>query len=201
MRAALCKKCVPVVLFLVTLAGCSAGEEEIYTALTRMAEQEYSLVSLEVSVTLNGFSLSGNFVSFVEEEQVTVHYRYEQATLIEEGEGGFILPDAAKAVREGEMTFADGKVVSAGGFASDLPLDFLTARAFCFRSEVFGKTEQTTGRFSAAVNDPSAFLGTPLSAEDMELSVRYAEEGFRTADIIYSSPGGAKVHLGYSFQK
>lgn len=177
----------------VCLTGCH--DDDICRRLSDMAEREYRTVTLNASCTLGGMTLTGVFNSVSDGERTTVRYRYEQEELIlPDGEGGYLMPEDEKTVKEGETVFEESNALR--GLSA---LNGAEGNAFVFEPAYFEESLEEDGRFSASVADPSAFLGRELSCTEMRLSVVYSSDAFEALSLSYLTETGVRVTLTYGF--
>ncbi len=181
------------------LVGCDSADE--YDALNQLISAERSHISLTVSTTLNDLTLTGSYLATTTEEGVRIDYAYETFRLIEETEGGYVVPNEVKASHQGSMLIADGQVVSAEGEAPDLSVEQITSPGVHFDGSYFAEPELTAGKFAADVIEPAKFLQQQLTATDMRVEVAYTGTAIRYMNISYTAGSGAKVRLAYQFSE
>lgn len=182
-----------------SFAGCTSKTPTVYETLNELAQKEYSSIALNVSMTLNRQTLTGEYRSTATENGYQIFFSYEQISTFEEKEGEIIIPDSFITTYSGTVEVSNGSVISQSGDSVDLPIGQLTAAGLNFSESNFSEILQTEGRLTAKVEKSSAFLGRSVSASDMTIDICYNAEWLSSMIINYTSNGGATVILSYTF--
>lgn len=183
-------------------AGCGESDEgaTVYDTLNKLVAKEVNTVTLTVSSTLNGETLTGSYEAKTDGDKVKVTYRYEQMNVIEKDAGGnYILPDTVKSTKEGSMVVSGGKVIEQNGAAADLAIEAVTAAGLTFNEEYFSNISAKEGEFSASVASPAAFLGQQITCTAMRVKVAYTEDAISSIELSYTAYGGAQIAYRYAF--
>lgn len=189
--------------FVLGLAACGGNPDQggtVYDTLNRLVAKEAETVTLTVSSTLNGETLTGSYEAKTEGDKVKVTYSFEQMNVIEkDADGNYIVPDTAKSTKEGSMVVSHGKVIEQNGAAADLTIEAVTAAGITFHEEYFSDISIKEGEFSAAVGSPAAFLGQQITCTAMRVKVAYTENAISSIELSYTASGGAQIAYRYAF--
>ena len=180
--------------------GCTSSKNN-YDVINELIKADYSSVKLEVTTTLDGESLKGEYSTTATTGGYKVDYRYEQLNSFAESDGDIVIPDEYKTTYSGSATVVDGKVTSQTGDETDIPLERLTATRLSFSASYFSDVQQRDGDFFAKVTDVKGFFGQAISASNMTVTVKYTAESLNSVTIRYRSGNGAQIIMIYSFKR
>lgn len=182
-----------------TFAGCGKTTPTIYDTLNELANQQYTSVALNVSTTLNGITLTGEYISTATDTGYQIRYTYEQLATFEEENSEIVIPDSYKATYSGTAEISNGAVISQSGNELNLQIGQLTVSALNFSAGNFSDVHEREGSFTAKVTNINGFFGQSVKTSNMTAEVEYSASQLVALTIRYDS-NGATVVLSYTFQ-
>ena len=174
-------------------------EKTVYGLLNKLIAAEKNSVTLDLSLTQSGETLTGKYVAKNEANGMKVTYTFERLNPIEKNEDGtYTFPTEVKSSHSGSMVLRDGKVVEQDGETADITIESITASGVKFEEGSFKNVKTENGKFTAEVSSPAAFLQQELSCEGMKVEVSYTESAITSLKITYTA-AGADVSMAYTF--
>ncbi len=178
-----------------TFVLCACGEEDNYSSINKMLDENYSTVELTVSTTKDGETLTSTAKTTQNGDKTTVDYVVRQFATF-----GETLPDSYIEEKVGKVVVSNGKIVEQNGASLIMNLETVTA-SFNFDVNYFISAKWTENSFSAVVSNAKGFfkdnefdgIGTKVSATFGEF--------LQSLSVTYTSANGAKVELNYVFSK
>ncbi len=186
------------VLAATVLAGCG-GPSDVYSQLNDLVADTPASVQLDVTVTVDGETLTGAYSVKTEDDGYRVTYSYEKLNTFELVDGAYVVPEEYKSTLTGNMLVSGGKIVEQNGAAVDITMEQITAAGVRFDESYFTDVEANEGSFTATVSEPSEFLQTTITCTGMTVNATYTSEQIESLTIAYTSAGGAQVLIEYGF--
>ena len=206
--------CLLAALVLVSLSACTTGQytpptevtteattppetpEQLYLRLNDMAALSYRVLEVTVTTATNGATLTGTYRAEQKDGAVEISYTYEQLAPISAD------PNAPyKTVCSGSMVLRDGDIVQMDGDDCLVPLEQTAGATFCFSAETLASPVISDGTLTAAVIDPSAFLGAETDLANARLSVTFSEAALVQLTLSGTTGNGAQTTAAYSFTR
>lgn len=178
-----------------TFTLCACAEEDNYSRINKMLEENYSTVELTVSTTKNGKTLTSTVKTTQNDDKITVDYVVRQFALF-----GETIPESYVEEKSGKIVVSNGKIVEQAGANVAIDLESVTA-SFNFAVNYFISAKWTENSFSAVVSNAKGFFGdTEFDGIGTKVSATFGEF-LQTLSVTYTSANGASVELNYVFTK
>ena len=200
------------ILAMVTMvfAGCKDTNEEekpsnVYDDLNAMSEMDYSNVNMNVETQYKGITLTSNYTISNGTNSTMVSYSTQKlATIEEDQDGNYVVPDEMIITKTGNATIKNGKVIEQSDASEEIPVKSLEQFKLKFKEVYFSnqKTmfEKDSYFFKAKVERPKVFTGNnEFDGKNMTVEVQYNEK-LEVVKINYTSANGALVNVMYSFR-
>ncbi len=185
---------VSVVLAL-TFALCACADDNTYTRINKLLNEDYSKVELTVSTTFDDETLTSTVTSTQNGDETTVKYCIRQYATF-----GDSVPENYVEETNGEIVVKNGKIVRNNGVLVGIDLEQATAK-YNFNADYFIAPQMNGNVFSASVGNAKGFFGdTEFAGSGVKVSVTFSEV-LESMQVTYTSQSGAKVELNYVFTK
>ena len=179
------------------ITGCSSVSKT-YKTLNELARKDYASISLSVTTTLDGETLTGTYTTKAESNGYSVVYSYEKLNTFGVEGDVITVPGEYKTTYSGSFKLVSGERTNQQGDEADFETSLLTAAGLNFAADNFAEVESKSDKLTAKVTNISGFCGKSLSASDMKIEVEYAKNNLETLKITYQADG-AQVVMNYTF--
>ena len=169
--------------------------QTVYDLLDDLADQDYSNIKIDITVTTGFAELYSNYVL----TQSTVVYSIERLNLLPSDGNITDLPSNYKTTVTGYALIENGQVVELDGDKDvTLPSYYELKGNFNFDKSNFKNAVVGNNSFEAEVISPSQFYGANVDMSKLKVKVEYTETSLTKITISYNTTN-ASVQTVYVF--
>ena len=169
--------------------------QNVYDLLNDLADQDYSNIKIDITVTTGFAELYSNYVL----TQSNVVYSIERLNLLPSDGNITDLPSNYKTTVTGYALIENGQVIELDGNKDvDLPSYDELKGNFNFDESNFKNVVVGTNSLEADVVSPSQFYGADVDMSNLKVKVEYTETSLTKITISYSTTN-ASVQTVYVF--
>lgn len=191
-------------IILIFMTACNEKPQDVYTTLNTLTAKEYANVTVNVTTSKGGHTLSDAYSISTSDGQSTISYTVEELNTFDLVSGR--LPENYKTVKNGVAKVEDGKVTEINGDEVSIEFEKIGTSVFTFKQEYFANVVETTDDsgndiFSADISDIKAFMKAKDECVGAKIVVKYnkTEDKLVSIEISYSNQTSTNVQMSYNY--